>query len=84
VGDRWAFASGIGFVALFLAGIIVAGSAPTLESSTADVVAYFVDHRVAVLVSSSLISLGIVIEFGFMLQTGHGMCSLDTCPPEGE
>lgn len=63
--ERYRFLTGIAFAVLFLAAFVVGGTAPTVASSTRELISYYSGHRGAVLVSSMLFVYGVVFEVLF-------------------
>ena len=63
--ERWARASGIGFVVLTVAAFIAGGEPPTVTDSTAELISYYDGDRGQVLVSSLLFGLGLLLFLWF-------------------
>lgn len=72
--ERLAAASGIVFVALFLAGTLVPGEEPPdLHDSNSEVLVFFLEHHRALLVSSVLLGLSYVAFLWFLGTLGAAL-----------
>jgi hypothetical protein len=58
--------AGILFVVLFAAGIVLSGSSPALNASTAKITQYYQNHHAGILVSELLINLASVVLLWFL------------------
>ena len=68
--ERWARATGIGFVVLTVSAFIVGGEAPTVTDSTEDLISYYGD-RGQVLVSSLLFGIALLFLLWFAAAIGN-------------
>jgi hypothetical protein len=58
--------TGILFVVLFIAGIILSGNSPALNASTAKITTYYQNHHAQILLAELLISVASVLVLGFL------------------
>lgn len=63
--ERWARATGVGFVVLTAAAFIVGGEAPTVTDSTEDLISYYDGDRGKVLVSALLFGFAVLLFLWF-------------------
>ena len=70
---RWGAAAGILFVVLFIVGLIVQGSTPSVDDPVTKVKDYFLDHRDRWLVGDYLIGLAFLLFFLPFLSCLRGL-----------
>ena len=63
--ERWAAATGIGFVVLFVVGLIVLGDQPGLGESAADKAAFYTDHRGRILTAMVILGVSLIAFLWF-------------------
>src|SRR5262245_147095 len=63
--DRWTFATGVAFVALAVAALVVIGKSPSASDSADDVVQYFVSNRDDAMLGATLSGLAVIFFLGF-------------------
>lgn len=66
--ERWAPASGIVFVALFVAGLLVVGDSPGSQDSDAEILGYYADrtNRIEEITAVGLAALGVLFLLVFL------------------
>jgi hypothetical protein len=83
--ERWARASGIGFVVLFIVAFIILGEPPKVNASTDDIVSFFDGDRGRVLTSMVVFGVAFIILLWFvgaianvLREAGEGRLSATT------
>lgn len=71
--ERWAAATGIGFVALFVVGFLLPGDQPGVADPDAEIVAFLGDNRRNILIGAMLIGLSTMFLAWFVGALVHAL-----------